>query len=84
MTAIKPSTSASGNERGCGCFDCCNDIRDIVACVCGLDKEFECVEEALGHCDNQLKTKVLTCVILREIKRLDDKLDRIIRCLNCP
>ncbi|MGI6091623.1 MAG: hypothetical protein GX348_11520 [Veillonellaceae bacterium] len=72
------------DDRKSGCCDCCNDIRDIVACVCSLDKEFECVEEALGHCDNQTKAKVLTCVILREIKELDHKLNRIIRHLKCP
>lgn len=72
------------SDRGCGCFDCCNDIRDIVACVCSLEREFECVEGALGHCDNLMKSKVLTCVILRQISLLEAKLDRIIRCLNCP
>lgn len=72
---------AKENERAC--FDCCNDIRDIVACVCSLEQEFECVEGALGHCDNQLKAKVLTCVILRELDKLDSKLNKIIKCLNC-
>lgn len=84
MTAKKPTTSSSNLTRSCGCFDCCNDIRDIVACVCSLEKEFECVEGVLGHCDNQMKAKVLTCVILREIANLNTKIDRIIRCLNCP
>lgn len=72
------------NDRKCGCSDCCNDIRDIVACVCSLEKEFECVEEALGHCDHELKAKVLTCVILREIERIDHKLNHIMHHLKCP
>lgn len=79
-----PPNLQTGRSCGSGCFSCCNDIRDIVACVCSLDKEFDCVEDALGHCDNHMKAKVLTCVILREIDQLNVKLDRIIRCLNCP
>lgn len=64
----------------CGC---CNDIRDTVACLCTLDKEFECIEEVLGQCDSTTKLKVLTCVILRRINELEVKLDRIICCLKC-
>ena len=67
-----------------GCCNCCNDIRDTIACICNLEKEFECVEEAIGHCDPHTKSKVLTCVILRQLDQLETKLDRIIRCLNCP
>jgi len=67
-----------------GCFTCCNDIRDIIPCLCNLDNQFECVEEAIGHCDNNLKFKVMTCLILNEISVLNTKIDRILRCLNCP
>lgn len=66
-----------------GCCDCCNDIRDTIACLCSLEKEFDCVEEALGHCDHSMKPKVLTCIILRKLDCLEEKLDRIICCLNC-
>lgn len=75
------------DRSGCcsgSCCSCCNDIRDTIACLCTLEKEFECVEEALGHCDNNMKPKVLTCVILRQLSQLEAKLDRIIRCLACP
>lgn len=72
------------NRCGSCNVSCCNDIRDTIACLCTLEQEFECVEEALGHCDNHLKSKVLTCVILRQINQLETKLDRIIRCLECP
>lgn len=71
-------------ENRRNCCGCCNDNRDIIACLCTIDKEFDCVEEALGHCDSQLKSKILTCLILREINRLEGKIDRIIKCLNCP
>ena len=71
------------NDRN-GCFTCCTDTRDIIACLCNLDKQFACIEDCLGDCDDKLKSKVIACIILREISTVNAKLDRIIRCLNCP
>ena len=73
-----------GSSGGCGgCGDCCHDIRDTIACICNLDKEFECIEEALGHCDTLLKEKIMTCLILHRIDKLEHKIDRLIRHAKC-
>lgn len=63
---------------------CCNED-DIFECLCELDKELECIKKSCGHkhLTHVTKEKVLTCILLREIDKLEKKLDKILRELDC-
>ena len=65
--------------------ECCCDEDDICKCLCELEKELECVKKQCGHkhLTHVTKEKVLICIVLREIDKLEKKLDKILRELDC-
>lgn len=64
----------------------CCDNNDIFECLCALEQELDCIKKSFGHSKyfgRMAKEKVLFCILLREISKLDKKLDRILRELDC-
>lgn len=67
------------------CKPCC-DQDDIFECLCNLDNELECIKKACGNkkfLSHLTKEKVLFCIVLRELGKIDKKLDKILRELDC-
>lgn len=59
---------------------CCDS--DIFECLCALEQELDCIKKSLGH-HRIAKEKILFCILLREISKLDKKLDQILCELDC-
>lgn len=64
------------------CCCCCN--QDLLTCLCELTEEIDCVKQTVGpkQFRRLAKEKLLTCIILQEINKLDQKLDQILAALN--
>jgi len=57
----------------------CDTVTDVVGCICKLDKELKCIQDTLGHVDTPSKQKIITCIILGEIERVECKIDKLLR-----
>lgn len=66
--------------------ECCCIPNDIITCICELDQKINCIKDVFGHkqyLEPMAKEKILLCILLREIAKLDKKLDRILQELDC-
>lgn len=66
--------------------ECHCDTDEIFECLCELEKELDCIKDSFGHnkyFGRVAKEKVLFCIVLREIAKLEKKLDKILRELDC-
>ena len=61
--------------RGCGCNSV--ETRDIIACLCELKHTIERIQDCVGkHCHS--KDQIVVCIILEEIKRIENILNNTI------
>jgi hypothetical protein len=58
-------------------------VGNIIECVCELKKTIECVAECFsGHLSSGTKQKILFCLVLQEIKNIEDLLTNKVFGLN--
>lgn len=62
----------------------CCDSDNLLKCLCAIDKEIACFKECghTKHVNHLTREKILFCMIMRDIAKLDKKLDLILRELN--
>ena len=62
----------------------CCDSDKLLKCMCAIDQEIACFKECgfSKHVSHITREKILFCMIMRDIAKLDKKLDKILCELN--